>query len=263
MLYDYRVTLRENFESRVNRNKSYSLRSFARDIEIPASRLSEILNNKRGTTVKNGLKIAKNLNLNKNETLKFILSIEAIHSRSNQRKEEAKLLLLKKSRELPSNYLNKEKFDVIASWYHYAILELLSLKESFTDSSSIAKRLGISKIQSSQALSRLEKLSLIKKTNKKYIPLTETSFTSEDIPSKALKLHHEENLKIILNALYEQKVEDREISSTTIAINKSKIPEVKRIIREFKKKISAIADGSSDKDSVYLLGTQLVRLDKN
>jgi len=262
MLFDYRNTLRQKMEQRILRNSSYSLRSFARDLTIPASRLSEILNNKRGTTVENGKRMAKNLYLSNIETENFLLSIEALHSRSPKRRNEAQILLLQNCKKDNMNLLSEDRFAVIASWYHYAILELLSTKEDFKMPADIAKRLGITTIQAKQALDRLEKLSLIKKSKKGYEVLTETSFTTHDVPSDALKSHHEEHLKLAIKSLYEHKVESREIGSTTIAIDKSQVNELKNLIREFRQKIASIADNSNNKNSVYLLGTQLFRLDK-
>ena len=114
-----------------------------------------------------------------------------------------------------------------------------------------------------QAIERLKRLNLVDiKEDGEIIACTETSYTTSDIPSDAIKLHHEEHLKLAQKAIYEQDIKHREIGSTTIAINKEHVQEFKELIRDFRKKISALADNSKNKDSVYLLGTQLFRLDK-
>ena len=263
MLYDYRDTIRNKYSERASRNNNYSLRSFARDLDIPAPRLSDILNHKRGTSVERGKSLAVKLNLNKRETENFLLSIKAIHSRSSAIKDLSKKQLLINSREDQKNFLSEDKFSLIANWYHFAILELLTTKNKFFKPSEIARKLGVSKFCAKQALERLARLQLIEiKQNGQIKALTETSFTTNDIPSKAIKLHHEEQLKLAQKALYEQEVTQREIGSTTIAINKNQVQEFKELVRDFRKKISALADNSKNKDCVYLLGTQLFRLDK-
>ena len=183
MLYNYRETLRQKFEVRVLKNTSYSLRSFARDIEIPASRLSEILNNKRGTTAENGQRIAKNLHLSRIETENFILSIEAQHSRSHTRKNAAKDQLLKNCKNDSTNFLNEDRFAVISSWYHYAILELLSTDQSFLGIDMIAKRLDLSLFQTKQALKRsFGKKLFVKKYD--HVPLNISYIFNGKYPSK-------------------------------------------------------------------------------
>ncbi|MCH2534346.1 MAG: DUF4423 domain-containing protein [Bdellovibrionales bacterium] len=263
MLYDYRDTIRNKYSERASRNNNYSLRSFARDLDIPAPRLSDILNHKRGTSVERGKNLAVKLNLNKRETENFLLSIKALHSRSSAIKDLSKKQLLINSREDKKNFLSEDKFSLIANWYHFAILELLTTKNKFFKPSEIARKLGVSTFCAKQALERLARLQLIEiKQDGQIKALTETSFTTNDIPSKAIKLHHEEQLKLAQKALYEQEVTQREIGSATIAINKNQVQELKELVRDFRKKISALADNSKNKDCVYLLGTQLFRLDK-
>ncbi len=123
MIYDYRQTLRKELEERVLRNSSYSLRSMARDLEIPAPRLSEILNHRRGTTLAKGEVMCRNLSLSKKETQLFLLSIEALHARSPKNKEAARLNLFTLSQDHNINFLDDEKFSIISSWYHFEILE--------------------------------------------------------------------------------------------------------------------------------------------
>ncbi|MCO4755648.1 MAG: TIGR02147 family protein [Bacteriovoracaceae bacterium] len=263
MNYDYRNILRNSFDQRASRNSQYSLRSFARDLDVPPPRLSDILNNKRGTSLERGKKIATRLNLGKKETDLFLLSIQALHSRSPKAKSVAERKLLERFRNDEKNFLDEDKFSLIANWYHYAILELLTTDDKFTSELQIAKRLGISHFCAKEAVTRLGRLNLIAKDlDGNFIALTETTCTTNDVASAALKLHQEEQLKLSQKALYEQDVNTREIGSTTIAVDKEQVPELKELIRDFRKKIAAIADNSQNKNSVYLLGTQLIRLDK-
>lgn len=263
MNYDYRRILKSELEERILRNSSYSLRSFAKDLGVQAPKLSEVLNYKKGISESVAEKVCDKLTLNKSEKKKFILSVLSQHSRSPAKKERAQFDLLNELRSEEKNYLKEDQFKLISSWYHYAILELLCTKEIFKSENEISRRLGLSAFQVKTAIERLINLGLVIINKDQSFKVTsETSFTSKDVPSKALKSHHESHLDLAKKALYEQEVNQREISSTTLAFKQEKIQEVKTMMRDFRKKIAAMADNTSDNDSVYLLSTLFFRLDK-
>ena len=58
---DYRLLLKSELASRTNQNPNYSLRAFARDLDLAPSRLSEVLNGKQGLSTQAAEKIAKTL----------------------------------------------------------------------------------------------------------------------------------------------------------------------------------------------------------
>ncbi len=60
---DYRDILKNELERRMNANPRYSLRAFARDLLTPASRLSEVLNGRRGLSEASADRIVRRLKL--------------------------------------------------------------------------------------------------------------------------------------------------------------------------------------------------------
>lgn len=56
---NYRFFLKRELNARKARNAAYSLRSFARDLEMPSSKLSEVLNSKCGLSQKSAEKLAR------------------------------------------------------------------------------------------------------------------------------------------------------------------------------------------------------------
>ncbi len=81
--------LKKELDSRKSRNPNYSLRSFARSLDISPSRLSEILSGQR-MSMKTANKIATKLKLNENAKAEFTKSIH------NQK------MIFKKSNTAPS-----------------------------------------------------------------------------------------------------------------------------------------------------------------
>lgn len=83
----YRDYLIEAFEQRKEKNSAYSLRAFARDLEILPATLSQILNKKKGLSIQCAKHICKKLNLKQGEKVFFCYSVGALHSRSKKDRE--------------------------------------------------------------------------------------------------------------------------------------------------------------------------------
>lgn len=83
----YHELLLEKFEQKKKSNPAYSLRAFARYLEISVSKLSQILNRKQGLSLKSAEAISLKLNLNTEEKEWFCDSVGALHSRSQKEKK--------------------------------------------------------------------------------------------------------------------------------------------------------------------------------
>lgn len=89
----YREVLSENFSSRKKKNPNYSLRAFARDIGLSASRLSEIMNMKAGLSTEKAVIVCEKLQLTEPESMRFLNLVESQHGRSFIARKMAKTSL--------------------------------------------------------------------------------------------------------------------------------------------------------------------------
>lgn len=78
---EYREILSREFQKRRERNANYSLRSFARDLDLAPSRLSEILNYKQGLSQEKAKEVCQALPISNYEKEVFLLSVQASHAR--------------------------------------------------------------------------------------------------------------------------------------------------------------------------------------
>lgn len=264
-LFNYIDILKAQLEIRSSKNASYSLRAFARDLELAPSRLSEILNKKKGLSEKAAKDLANKIGLNEKEKEYFILSAKALHSRSTKEKTEAsKELKEKLSPESVSRQLELVEFEQAHNWYHMAILELIELDECEHTVEWFAKKLRLKKAIVKNALERLEKIRWIVCDKGIYRATFESSTTSYDIPSDAIKKYHEEILKKAEQSLYLDEVHQREFLNMTLAFSKDQMKEAKEAIRLFQKEFAnKFYSQETQKDSVYQLSVQLFRLDAN
>jgi uncharacterized protein (TIGR02147 family) len=261
--YDYVIKLKEQFEVRTAKNKNYSLRAFARDLEILPSRLSDILNSKKGLSESSAEKIAIKLGLTQNEIELFTLSAKSLHARSDKDKKEAQSLLNKKQSSAKTiQKIEGNDFELTNNWYHLSILELLELKECDHSVEWFSKKLKLNKTIVKSALERLQKIGWIQLQNGKYKATFEQSETSYDISSESIRKFHEELLKKAEHSLYFDNVEEREFLNMTLAFSQKHINEAKKTIRQFQKDFAEkYYSEVKTKDSVYQLSIQLFRLD--
>jgi uncharacterized protein (TIGR02147 family) len=232
--------IKSEFLRRKRDNKNYSLRAFAEYLEVPPGRLSEILSGKRPISKKVRIKISERLGLKGIEDLL-----------------EAPLRSLAFSERADYHFLTDDVFSVLADWYHFAILSLMDTKDFQADPKWISKRLNISVLEATEALSRLKKVGAIVVNGKKINKTNKNIRTATDIESQALRLSHRQSIEQALLALNEVPLEFRDITGITMAIDLKKLPLAKKIINNFRLKMSDVLE-TGNQTEVYNLNIQLV-----
>lgn len=258
---DYRIYLKNTFENRCKANSRYSLRAFARDLEISPSKLCEIFAEKRGMSLDTAQRVAFNLSLSKKEINYFCDLVAAQHARSNKDRELASERIQKSKLSYNYKNLTTDQFNLVANWYHYAILELLSIAGFRSDARWISKRLGITESQAKEALLRLRKLRLLKQEGNLYKRADKNITTTYDVPSLAIRELNKQLILKGIDALERQNVNERDFSTITMAIDKRKLSEAKERIKEFRRELAAFLEDGAQKN-VYSLCIQLFRIDE-
>jgi len=258
----YQEILKTHLESRCRTNSRYSLRAFARDLGMSSGRLSEILNGKLGMSELAAKQVARRLGLSAEETDHFCMLVVASDARSRVKRSKA----LSHLAQLQVHHnemaqLQLDAFKVISEWYHFALLELTTLKGFKSDAAWIARRLGITRFEVNQAIPRLKKLGLLDEKNGRLFQTEVNLATPSDVPSEALKNFHAQVLKKASDALLMQTVEERDVTNLTIAIHSKELPKLKQKIREFRREFNGTVESNRlNRDQVYMLAIQFFRL---
>lgn len=228
------IKLRNQLFDYQKKNPAFSLRSFAKKLQVSPSSLSEILNGKRNISKKLAIRILSRLGSDPKDQNKIIQLFE--YSKISSQTDQPKT---KKYLELSS-----DQFQTLSQWQHFAILALTETKGFIADPSWISGRLGLSLGEVEQALDRLHRLGLIEwNRTKKLLKVTNGPLTtSDDISDLAVRQSHFEDLKMAAQKLDDIEVDDRDFTSITVAIDKSKMKEAKTMIREFQDKLSAFLE---------------------
>ncbi len=234
--------LKEELYKRKLRNSSYSLRAFARDLQIGSTSLSDVMSNKRRLSKKNLQKVADKLALSPKELDIIENEIQGNYKKS---KEEVQHLELR-----------EDQFRLISDWYYLALLNFANLPDNYADADYLAQRLGLPASTIQEALERLVRLDLIKIEEGRIIRTAAPLTTTHEIASIAIRKHHRDQLHLAEKSLDQDDIKNRNFNSITMAINPEKIDKAKEIIRKTVSKIENTLEDETPKE-VYVLNFHL------
>lgn len=255
----YQQYLREEFERRKSRRSSYSLRAFARDLGIPAPKLSQYLAGLRGMSEKRASDLAEKLRLGPVESELFVCAVKAAHARDPITRETS----LRRLRELMANTfseINMEKFSAIRDWHHFAILELTDLKSFQSNYDWIAAALKIRSEEVQDAVDRLVKLGLLEKSEDSWRQIDRDLETPADFSSRATRDFQHQMLNLVESRLESVPREKRELGTVMLGVDEDLIPEFKQLVRRFQSEAIALSNRGQKRDSLYVLNFQLMPL---
>jgi uncharacterized protein (TIGR02147 family) len=256
----YREVLKRELGARLRRRGSYSLRAFARDLGVPAPKLSQILSGKCGLSPKRAMLVADQISLSEKERATFVTSVRACHGRSIEEREYAKSLL--EADEQSYSEIDLLQFKAIANWYYFAILEMTEFNHPVY-LETVQTRLGLSAIEAGCAIAELSALGLLKKEmDGRLVQITKDLATTTDIPSRDIREHHSQILRRAELSLESEGVATRDFSSMTLAIDSERVAEAKIWLKEFRRKFCKKLEQDPVRDRVYCLALQFFPLDK-
>ncbi len=242
---DYIDWLRQQHTERRIKNPAFSLRSFARALNVQPGRLSEILARKRPLTTRQLYKFAEQLSVPLSELER---SIKGTLSTST-----------------PMSYadISEEQFEVLANPVHFHIMSAMELGGYDGQPKWLARVLGVDICLVRAALERLQSCRLVKSLTSDHWQLVEATSTtaSYGTPNAALRRAHRASIEHALNCLDDVPLQLRDISSITLAIDPRKIEKARTLIQKFRRKLASEVE-VGNKSEVYELNVQLVPVSK-
>lgn len=259
-LGDYRQILKEALSERCAHNPHYSLRAFARDLQISPAQLSLILSGKKGLSSARAKHAAKALGFAAREMQYFCTLVESAHGRSKAAKTGAQARLQQFAVPEEAQRLQLDAFRAVSDWYHFAILQLMKLSEWRDDPQWIATQLQINASEAAMALERLERLELIERKKGRYVVCADTVFAPDGIPSDAIKKFHKQVLEKAAAALLHQNLERRYFNTTFLPVAVADLPKARARIKEFHQNFTNEFSEKKELNRVYCLAVQLFDL---
>lgn len=258
---DYRNYLRDEFFKRLSKNPQYSLRAFARTVGLAPSRVSMLFSHRQGLSKRKALVIGNKLGFEALFLEYFTLLVEARHARSRTQRQFALAQLSDKKTKLKRyKMISDDLFLPISDWWYIAILQLGALSDFNGELSYIAKKLSLDMRIVKSSVARLERLGLVAIENNRVRIITPNLSTTENVPSAAIRSFHRQILEKAMNAIENQSVFERNISSFVMPMDANKIADLAKLIASFKDQVYQETQSHEVKSDVYCLGIQLFKL---
>lgn len=249
---EFRLFLQQELVNRCQKNPSYSLRAFARALNVSSSALSAMLNGKRTITATSVERLGSAIGLGPKEISRY------------------KILSREKKLGLGAELTSKDEFQqitldsyaIISDWYHYAILELIRVKNFEPSIAWVAKSLGITKSEANIAVERLQRVGLLEITDRgKWLDKTASGKATNiqgDLTSVASRKLQKQILEMSLRALEEMpSTELRSHTSLTLAIAPEDLPLAKEKIKTFRRELAELLESNKNPSEVYHVNVSL------
>lgn len=234
------------FQKRRERNPNFSLRSFARWLDVSPAQVSQVMSGKRPVTFAVAERMAERFSLSPSER-------RALLSQVIKRKQTSSAQSLGVP---PRTPISEDSFRLISDWHHLAILSLTKIPGARPDPRWISRRLGISSEEANSALQRLCRIGVLELTPK-FKQIGNPFEVASDTPSEAIRRYHHAMLNLASEKIDTVSNQHRQLQSISIPVDPSLLAKFKVLIDEFLDEATELAQRGSPSE-VYNLNVQLV-----
>lgn len=259
----YRDLLRYELETRAAKNSGYSMRAFAKNLGLDVAHLSRVLRGHKQLSMESGYLVAQRLFSSTRER-DYFLHLLALEGASNPKRREVAVQQLGKLKaqatQTRSSLLALEQFETISSWYHFAILDLSTIPGFSMKPKEIAAYLGIRVSEAKQAMGRLERLGLLGLRDGRLAKTHKKLTTPNNVPNLALRNYHKQVLAKAAEAIESQSIDRRYFISRSIALKRSQLHELRKLVDDFFKRVSQDLGNEDQPDALYQVNAQFFDL---
>jgi uncharacterized protein (TIGR02147 family) len=245
--HDIPSILREHLRAAKRRNPRFSLRSFARKLGVNHSTLSQVLRGKRRLSARALQTVGKRLGLGEESIRACAVGCGKRSNAKNHRENIQKI------------HLDLDTFQLLCAWHHYAILELIHIREFKTDSRWIANTLGIAVEDVNIALQRLLRLGLLEMAARdRWIDKSgDLEFHGATLTDQACDLMNQEILDLTADAVRLVPARHRVHRQMVVAVDSRKLPLLRALADQFMQELRSLVSEGEAQDDVYHVAISL------
>jgi uncharacterized protein (TIGR02147 family) len=258
---DYRTFLADFYRREKERSPGFSYRAFARRAGLASPNyLKLVIDGDRPVTEKNLSAFLRGLKLGSPESEYFRVLVSMKESRDDKEKVQLleRMLKLRVKHSGDPLQVDKDRWEILRSWHHWAIREMVQLKDFQPDPTWIAQRLGrkITPAQARESLELLARLQFVRSDDKGRLRQSDAMITTADEISNLIIRHiHRQFVELGLVSLFHDPVSVREMNGVTLALREDQIPVFKKMLKEFRRELNRQFSDSNETraDHVYHL----------
>ncbi len=257
MNYRFSQILNEELKKRQQKNKSYSLRAFARDLKISQATASLLLRGKAGLSRKKAQDIGILIGLNGEDLNYFVdLTVADCAKSAVSRRDAAMRLVQYDSR---FNSTSPDFYRILSSWYMVPVIELIRIYNKKATPDFLAKRLDISSAKVRNAIEMLTELKIVEGSK----ILTDFMLMPNAYTQKDINQFYQDILDKADWSMKNGKKGEKNISTAIVRMRKSDMEWASKELREFRRKLAKRLEEGDSHDAVYALSTLFFRLDRD
>ena len=235
MSYNTKISnyLKSVYQLRKEKNPSYSIRAFSRDLNVDQSWLSRFLKGEKGLTPRLAEKCLSNLNIPKETMNRLMKEVNIVRGDFKD--------------------LEESKLEFLSDWKYWALLEYLKINTT-SPKEYLKNELGVTLKTLNKMLITLRELGFIEMKGIKIDLLRpNNNWASNTKTSTARRKLQKDLLSLSIQALENGSIEDRLHSSLTVAINKNDLPDFKKKLSKLQLEFGNHAQKSGNLQEVYQL----------
>lgn len=258
---DYREFLRDWYNHSKKTRPHFSFRNFARRAGLKSPNfLKLVMEGDRNLSTEGLEKFLIGLQINKSEAEYFTYLVQLNQATTHEDKIKSYKGLVKSRKFSRIKPIEKDQYEYYSTWYHPVIREII-LHSKFDGSPAwLANKIGhgLTEAQARKSLELLERLEFIKKYGEnKWQHASPVVTTGNESSSLTLLEFHQKLLQLSADSLPMIEPMDRDLSSLTIGIKKSRVSELKTAIQNFRAQVIKNFSTDEPPEDVYFLNIQM------
>lgn len=257
----YRDILLQHFEKKKNRNTRYSLRAFARDLEVPVSRLSDVFSGKKSPSLPMAVHVATKLGLPPLQRDLFVTSVQFEKEKIQCRKQ----LVEKKLQAIFHKFKNQwrlEQFDQGSKWLDHSICQALNLSAGLKTAEDFAQFFDVCPEEVQASLRSLEESKKILRTENGWTVAGSLRLKEDNPVSATNPCFQAEILNKAKESIEKDSSEIRDFTNVIFSFNTQDLPQIKKRISEMRDQLMLEFGQSKDADAIYGLALSLFPISK-
>lgn len=263
---NYRHFLRDLLEFTREKDPEFSFRKFCKIAGIVSpSFLKHVIDNDRNLSIEGAQKFMLGFGIEGAEAAFFEILVQMNQAKTLDERNKHFQHLKKFAGFRQVCQLERDGFEYYRKWYHPAVRELVGMCQGVVTAKWISTKINprITLKAAQESLDLLLRLGLIEKTADSYRKKHALVKGFSDLKSMALQNYHKEMINLGKESMERFSSETRNVTSVTISIPESKIPEIKEKIARLREDLLQMALQSKDPDTVVQVNFQEFPLTDN
>lgn len=263
---DYRHFLNDYFSLLKEKDRSFSLRSFAKMAGSTSPNFLQLIRDRKLNIQPSALHIlAESFGLSVKERRFFELIVAFDHAKTHDEKDRyfRSIMVTREYREIKS--LDKRQYEFFSHWYIPVIRELIVDTLCNGDPVAIGEMIvpPVLPAKVKKGIDILESLGLVVRTPDGTWAQSERSIsTPSEVLSLAVTTYHKNVIALARESIERFDSTERDIRSVTLGISSAGYEEVKNRMEAFWKELLSFANTQETLDRVYQVNMQLFPLSK-